>query len=172
MPPLPLPSPPLTNGGVSLRAWLVEDAPALEAACADPDIPRFTTVPATYSTSAAREWVARQDDNRESGESIVLAITERGEECPLGTVGLGRLLDSAGGAELGYWLMPEARGRGLAARAARLLVDWGFAELRLRRLELATRPENRASQRVAVRLGFRREACAASTASTRASAWT
>ncbi len=71
---------------------------------------------------------------------------------PVGHVNLAGL-DEGGAAEVGYWLAPRARGRGLATAAASLLIDWGFAELGVARIEFAILPENRASQRVAERLG-------------------
>jgi len=43
------------------------------------------------------------------------------------------------------------------SRAVRLLAAWAFDDLHLARLQLTTDPENRASQRVAERCGFRRE---------------
>jgi RimJ/RimL family protein N-acetyltransferase len=51
--------------------------------------------------------------------------------------------------------LPEARGRGFATRAVRLICDWGFRDIGLRELRLLTEPENLASQRVAERAGFR-----------------
>lgn len=59
-----------------------------------------------------------------------------------------------GEGEIGYWVAPEARGRGLAARAVGLLADWAFATLGLRRLELVTYEGNAPSRRVAERCGF------------------
>jgi RimJ/RimL family protein N-acetyltransferase len=66
--------------------------------------------------------------------------------------------DVAGiGSHIGYWCASEARGRGVTARALRLLCKHSFDELELGRLELITDPDNRASQRVAEKVGFRRE---------------
>jgi len=75
-------------------------------------------------------------------------------------LGGGSLYDvdlAQGRAAVGYWLAPEARGRGVATRAVRLVAGWTFAELGLARLELTCGPENVASQRVAERCGFVRE---------------
>lgn len=58
---------------------------------------------------------------------------------------------------VGYWCAAEARGRGVATRALRLLSRYGFEELGLQRLELITDPDNLASQRVAEKVGYRRE---------------
>jgi RimJ/RimL family protein N-acetyltransferase len=64
-------------------------------------------------------------------------------------------------AAVGYLLAARARGRGVATCATRLLARWGFDRLGLERLELTCGPDNVASQRVAERCGFTREARAA-----------
>ena len=56
-----------------------------------------------------------------------------------------------------YWLAAEARGRGYATKAVRLISDWAFETLELERLELYAHPDNTASQRVAERAGYIRE---------------
>jgi RimJ/RimL family protein N-acetyltransferase len=61
-------------------------------------------------------------------------------------------------AEVGYWLSREARGQGHATRAVRLITAWGFRSLALQRIDLMAATENPASQRVADRCGFTREA--------------
>jgi RimJ/RimL family protein N-acetyltransferase len=58
---------------------------------------------------------------------------------------------------IGYWCAPEARGKGVLTRALRRLCRFGLFELQLDRLELVTDPENKASQRVAQKVGFQRE---------------
>ena len=58
---------------------------------------------------------------------------------------------------IGYWVAAPARGRGICTRALRLLSGWALGELALQRLDLITDPDNVASQRVAEKVGFRRE---------------
>ena len=58
--------------------------------------------------------------------------------------------------EVGYWLIVEARGRGVATRAVGAMVNDAFARGILR-VEAHVRPENTASVRVLERLGFERE---------------
>ena len=47
-------------------------------------------------------------------------------------------------AELGIWLAPQARGRGLAVRSLRLAAGWLFTACGLERVELLTEPDNEA----------------------------
>lgn len=58
------------------------------------------------------------------------------------------------GAELGYWLGADLVGRGLATRSAALGVEHLFVTKELNRIEMQCGAENRASRRVAERLGF------------------
>jgi RimJ/RimL family protein N-acetyltransferase len=59
--------------------------------------------------------------------------------------------------ELGVRVVPQARGRGAASMAPRLLTQWAFGELEALRLELLISVDNHASQRVAARCGYVRE---------------
>jgi len=57
-------------------------------------------------------------------------------------------------AGLGYWLAPDARGRGAATHTPRLLAGWAFPAVGLKRIKLTYGSDNYASQRVAERCGF------------------
>ena len=59
--------------------------------------------------------------------------------------------------EVGYWLVPAARGRGTGKAAVSLLVEWAFARLDLERLEITTTPDNSAARALAKSLGFAEE---------------
>ncbi len=147
----------LRHGNVVLRDWREDDAPDLEPICGDPDVCQFTSIPWTFTEPAARDWIRRLRARRSAGECLALAITRAGDGAALGNVNLLGFSDHGRGAALGYWLMPAARGQGLALAAAELLCGWGFEEMNLARIELAILPHNVASHRVAERLGAQRE---------------
>jgi RimJ/RimL family protein N-acetyltransferase len=58
--------------------------------------------------------------------------------------------------ELSYWLLPQARGRGLAYAAVRLMIDSVVPELGLRSVVLDIEEGNLPSVRLAERLGAER----------------
>ena len=60
-------------------------------------------------------------------------------------------------ANLGYWVRTSRTGQGIATAAARLVAEFGFAELRFTRLEIVAAVRNIASQRVAEKVGATRE---------------
>lgn len=90
-----------------------------------------------------------------SGVSEPLAIVERGQI--VGVASLYAIDPHAGVCRTGYWLAPDAQGRGLVTRAVAAQLDRAFDELGLRRVELRAAPNNVRSRQVAERLGFRFE---------------
>lgn len=124
--------------------------PELVTALADPEVARFTGIPHPYTEQHAREFLAGR-----AVQETSLAIVAADGGGLLGGIGLRSVRRRCG--ELEYWVRADARGRGLATRALRLVAAWAFAELGLVRLQLLTVPENTASQRAAQRAGFRRE---------------
>jgi RimJ/RimL family protein N-acetyltransferase len=157
MPELPLPTPPLADDVVALRPWRATDVQAQLAAFSDPFFQRFSDW-APRTEADARRTLVEQEEARRRGEQLELAVVGcRDHDVVLGGGSLNGVDLSQGRAAVGYWLAREARGRGLATRSVRLLARWAFEGLDLARLELTCGPDNRASQRVAVRCGFTRE---------------
>ncbi len=148
------PDPRLEDEVVVLRPWTEGDVDELVRCCNDPLIPRFIPViPVPYTAEDARAFVAR---TVMVGE-LNMAITDRATGALLGAVGVAVKPWDAGMAEIGYWLAPEARGRGAATRALRLLSRWTLREWPIGRLHLMADVDNTASQAVAERAGFTRE---------------
>ena len=139
----------LRDGDLVLRSFTIEDVPAITRACQDPEIQRWIPViPRPYTDEDARSFVTADDLGHQ------FAIVDRGEL--VGSIGMRVNQFETG--HVGYWCAKEARGRGLTPRALRLVARFGLEELGLGRLELITDPDNHASQRVAEKVGFRREA--------------
>lgn len=138
----------LADGVVLLRPFTEKDVPAIVAACQDPEIPRWTSVPSPYTEEHARAWL-------ESTEEETFAIVDQSSDEVLGSIGV-RYFD-AGIGEVGYWVKREARGRGIATRALELITHWALVDKGLGRFQLRADVANEASQRVAEKAGFVRE---------------
>ncbi len=94
-----------------------------------------------------------------------LADKAPGRSSVWGEVGMRGFDPVARRAEVGWWLAPHARGRGVAAAAVDLLVGWALAPpLDLRQVWARIDPANEASARVARHAGFRRLGIAGGTA--------
>jgi RimJ/RimL family protein N-acetyltransferase len=138
----------LEDDVVRLRSFEESDVPAIVAACQDPEIPRWTSVPSPYTEADALAWLG-------SDEEETFALVDRTSDELLGSIGV-RFFDG-GVAEVGYWVKSEARGRGVATRALRLVSRWALLERDVGRFQLRAEPGNVASQRVAEKAGFVRQ---------------
>ena len=78
-----------------------------------------------------------------------------GERPPVGWVSLRIAERDPNTGELGYSIVREQRGRGIATEAVRMLMDEAFDIARLARVRAYCMPENRASRRVLAAVGFR-----------------
>jgi RimJ/RimL family protein N-acetyltransferase len=146
------------DGPTALRPWRDADIPSLVVICQDPEIPRWTHVPAPYGETDARAYMLQRYTGPEAGIAAPFAIVSADDTQLLGSISLMRIDWDHLRGEVGYWLAAEARGAGHTTRAVRLICEWAFETLGLERIELLAAIENPASQRVAERSGFIREA--------------
>jgi RimJ/RimL family protein N-acetyltransferase len=143
---------------VLLRPWRETDVEQLVEACKDPEIPRWTAAPSPYTREDAQSWVRGDPLPDEPwGDRVSFCIADANEpERLLGSMSIMRIEPGYAG-EIGYWTASWARGRGVTARAVRVLAGWAFEEFDLRRVELLIAVENPPSNAVAERCGFTRE---------------
>jgi RimJ/RimL family protein N-acetyltransferase len=153
-----LPAEPLVDADTALRPWRDSDLGPLVAACQDPEISRWTSVPRNYGESDGRAYLLQRFDMIHHGQAAPFAIVRAGDGALLGSIALIRILWEHRRAEVGYWLAREARGQGHATRAVRLICAWGAQAIGLERIDLLAATGNAASQQVAERAGFSREA--------------
>lgn len=151
------PDPPLSDGVVTLRPWMLDDVPALVAACnGDDDLAYWLDrLPQPYTEDDAREYVVESEGGWR-GEAVQtrLAVVDAETGEIFGSCGVFWHNPEQGVAEVGYWTRREARGRGVATRTVRLLAGWVLGDLEYERLELQTDTRNEPSARVAEKAGF------------------
>jgi len=100
----------------------------------------------------AESWIEHEQDRweRELGGSWAVTCGDS----LLGRTGIGGVSLEEARAGLTYWVLPEARGRGVASLALVTVVDWAFEAVGFHRLELDHSTRNPASCRVATKAGF------------------
>ncbi|PJI93916.1 GNAT family N-acetyltransferase [Luteimicrobium subarcticum] len=134
----------------ALRAMTHDDWTLEQDLSRDAAVQRWTFYPADLSADDARTRAALAVDRRRTGASARFVVLD--DDGPAGTAGIAI---PRGVPEVFYALLPRARGRGLASRAARTLSSWalraGYPEVHLFTLE-----GNTASEAVAERAGFTR----------------
>ncbi len=165
--------PEIVAGDLVLRAWRPGDAEALVRAWADPEIRRWgrygAAIPETDTVGQWLDWNRQQWEfglraafaicpvDRDAGEvagSIMLRDYART------ATRVGHVGDTG---EIGYWIVPGWRGRGVATSSVAALTRWAFTAvdaggLGLQRIELKHSVRNLGSCRVAERSGYGYEA--------------
>jgi RimJ/RimL family protein N-acetyltransferase len=156
------PTPHLSDGVVRLEPLDERFVPDFEALTRDPDVLRYTRVPAERGARFVAGWIAGYAQGWRDGARAGFAVLGVDGEF-LGMVGLIRIEWDQLEAEIGYVIAPAARGRGIAGRAIGLISRWGVDELGLARIEAVIDVENEASLKVAERAGYKREGVRRST---------
>ena len=114
----------------------------------------------TIALPDGESLVRFSESKRRAGKLLHLAIADSGDGRAIGEILLFVRAAEAGETgigEIAYVVDPAKRGRGIAAAAVRLLSEWVFAELDLKRLQLSIHPDNHASHRVAEKAGYQFE---------------
>jgi RimJ/RimL family protein N-acetyltransferase len=139
-----------------LRQFVADDVAAVHEYASDPEVTRFTTWgPNTFETT--REFLATVLARPAGGDEFGFAITLRDSGRLIGSVGIGVWSDEHRRGELGYVLNRAYWSLGYATEATLRLVQFGFDELDLHRIEATCHPDNRASARVLEKVGFQFE---------------
>ena len=140
----------LPLSGALMRALREDDWPLDRDLSLVPDVPLWTYYPAGLSTERARGWVAHSLTVRAErrGGRFVVEV----DGAPVGTVGLVVRPD---GPTVYYAFLPAGRGRGLATESVRAVGCW-VLDHGAPHVDARTMLENRPSERVLERAGFRR----------------
>jgi RimJ/RimL family protein N-acetyltransferase len=150
----PLSVPVLSDGVVTLRAHTPADIDAMFEMATDPDMVRWTAIPTPYTREMSEEFALSiipkgWDDGVHRGWAIE-ATDADGRSRYAGNVDVRGVPI----ADLGFSLLPWARGRGLMVRAVQLATDWAFTDGTVEIVHWRAHPGNVTSLRVAHRAGF------------------
>ncbi|MCW2725727.1 MAG: family N-acetyltransferase [Frankiales bacterium] len=145
----------ITAGRLHLRPWQPGDAAVLHAACTDPEVQRWTTVPVPYTAELARAFIDQMQQGWSDGTECSFAVCDSTTSEVLANVSLRRRYPDVW--DVGYWCAPAARGGGVVGEALGTVCRWAFAELGAQRIEWYAEVGNWASRRAAEKAGFRVE---------------
>lgn len=149
--------PVLSGQRIELRAISVADAEALYNCWSHPDVSHWLGAPPLSSLPETRELIARLQQMSQEDESLRWSIVLP-EGKVIGSCGYNNWqLEGAYRGELGCELLPEYWGRGYMMEALELLLNYGFVNMRLNRIEALCHPDNVRADKLFTVLGFRKE---------------
>ena len=136
------------------------DLPRIAEACSDPVSRQWlNSLPHPYAEANARDYVHACIWHAAQGAKATWAIADRDTDQLLGNIAVMDLLGlNPTSGEVGYWMHPDARGKGVMTEALKMVVAHAFDPngLDRRRLGLYAADGNDASNAVATAAGFTR----------------
>lgn len=140
-----------------LRQYTADDAPELFQLLADEHVLQYFSMKKLRDVTEAESIIISYLDGIEKGTSLRWAVADKETDKLIGMAGFRRFDHSNFRAEIGYGLMPQYWGKGIAKKAVQLLVDHGFQILHLHTIEAQVEPENLSSAKVLEKVGFQKE---------------
>lgn len=152
-------APRIDGGAVVLRPVREGDVPRIAQACADPDSQHWLHFLSTpYTESSARAWLEQVEERHASAHSVTWGVADPADDRLVGAVSLFGIVPGHE-AEVGYWVHPDGRGRGVARETCRLALRHAFVPiddggLGLVRVHARAATANAASRAVLERSGM------------------
>ncbi len=167
--------PTLASGTITMRPMRPTDAEDIYRAVQDPEIPKFTTVPAEYpidlaidfaTTRAAASFVNKTELVFVIEDSRLSTSTASGSASGSGSVDYPYSNGFAGvmslhtidipnhRAEIGYWLAREARGKGICSKAAEMITEYGLMTIGFKRIDGIVDVRNEPSKAALLKAGY------------------
>lgn len=138
-----------------IRHIVHSDLPALVPLLNDPEV-RGEYLPSAIHSPIDLEQKIKADGM--VNDSLVrFVIVEQSSDTVIGTIWHSKAVPYFNAREIGYTLSNEYRGRGIVTEAVRLLVRYLFNSTLVNRLEIRMDTRNQASEKVAMKCGFRKE---------------
>jgi ribosomal-protein-alanine N-acetyltransferase len=148
----------IEGDGWVLRPERVDDAADMARAFAeDPHLAVDWGIDDVLDEQAARDMLTSHVRYWDEGQGRHLAVADRATDALLGGVNFHNIRLDHNRAEVGFWLVPWARGRGIGGGAVAAACLWAFDNWSLARIEMTTLTDNEGSLAVASKLGFTRE---------------
>ena len=164
-----------------MRPMRPSDAEDIYRAVQDPEIPKFTTLPADYpidlaiefaNTRAAASFVNKtelvfviEDSRLENSSASTSTSTSDSKSANLasgypysngfaGVMSLHTIDIPNHRAEIGYWLAKEARGQGICTKAAELITEYGLMTIGFKRIDGIVDVRNEPSKAALLKAGY------------------
>lgn len=143
------------NETVSLKLLHVEDAQTvynLVDRNREHLRPWFPWADTTLSVDDSKIFIEKCRDGFEQKKSLDLGVWYEGEY--VGSMGFHTIRKTHEWVEIGYWLSKDCTGKGIMTECVKAMVNYGFNDLGLHRIQIKCDADNVKSKAIPERLGF------------------
>ena len=146
-----------TTDRLLLRRLKLEDAPHIVTFAGDYDVAKMTlNIPHPYPPDEAMPFIKRSYKTWEEGTAYSFAIVLGTTDIFMGVIGLRPHMQHRR-ADVGYWIGKSFWGHGYMTEALERIIQFGFEDLDLNRIDAGYRVDNSASGRVMEKAGMEYE---------------
>jgi ribosomal-protein-alanine N-acetyltransferase len=138
---------------ITLRNQKVSDAKRFFEILNNPNFKFFTVRPP--SVEAERKWLKGNPEKKRKNYEHNFAILYNGKL--VGGIGIKIDQHRKQNGEIGYFLDENYWGKGIVTKAVKLVEKIGFTKLNLHRIEIIMNPKHKASEKVAIKNGYKKE---------------
>ena len=138
---------------LALREWAADDAEALHVLMGDPEVMRYIGDGKTWDIGQVREWIGKLNVSYRTRGFSRWAVVEKESGLTVGSCGFA-LLPWSGEIDFGYMYRRDRWGRGYASEIGPAVLRHGFERYGFSEVVASIDPQNDASRRVLLKLGF------------------
>ena len=148
------PFPQIETPRLILKEPVMTDWPTVSFLRSDPEVNRFVKRPSAGTKSKALDFINRISRDASNNKIIMWFIHEKSKPEMIGTICLWNFSEDRKTAEIGYDLAPNFQRRGMMNEALKGVINHGFKNLALDRIEAFTSHENYSSVKLLKRNNF------------------
>ena len=141
-----------------LRRLNVDDVNEVLELRSNPESMKYVPRPLLKTKEDALAHIALIEDKVVNNIGINWAITLKENPKMIGIIGHYKIKPENYRAEIGYMILPEYYGKGIVTEAIKVIVQYGFEQMKLHSIEALIDPANTASEKVLQKNGFVKEA--------------
>lgn len=142
----------LKTSRIGFSEWKQDDIKLAELLWGDPEVTRFICASGRFSENDIAIRLKKEIDNNVEHQVQYWPVFELKSDELIGCCGLRPYNESQ--YEIGFHLRPKFWGQGYAVEAANAVIDYAFTVLQAEGLFAGHNPNNTASKKVLVKLGF------------------
>lgn len=148
------PFPILTSNRLQLKSFEEDDLSRIFSLRSNEEVAKYLDRPLMHDQKEAASYLDKMQQGVAGGEWIIWGIHFE-EEGFVGSICLWNLSMENSTADIGYELLPSYQGRGIMSEAIPLVLQYGFQEMDLIRIEAEVHPQNIPSIALLEKYGFR-----------------
>lgn len=139
-----------------LRRIVADDIHYVYKGLSNPEVVKYYGV-SFQSLKATLKQMDWYEDLEKKGKGQWWTVCARGNKTFYGACGLNNADHKSKKAEVGFWLLPLYWGHGIMSEALGPILQFGFMEWSLHRIEAFVEPPNKPCKKVLKKLGFEHE---------------